>query len=406
VNVLLLTQVLPFPPDSGPKVKTWNLLKWLGPRHAVTLVSFSRGEPPHAIAALRRYCRAVHTVPMRRGALRDAGFLLRSLLSRRPFVIVRDGRAAMHGLVERVARDGAFDVVHVDQLNMAQYAALAPPPFTVLDAHNALWLLYRRLADATRRGPRRWLLQREWRLLQAYEGGVGRSAGAVLAVSDADRDALRTAIGSEREIAVLPIALDPTEVAPVVRRPDANRVVHIGTMYWPPNADAVQWFAEAVWPRIRAARPQAEFDVIGARPPRAVRALASTHGGIRVRGYVDDPAPLLERAGAVVVPVRAGSGMRVKILTALAQGLPVVTTALGCEGIAVQSGTHVLIADDPAEFAAATLRLLGDRALADALGHNGRRLIETRYDYRQLYPALERVYAGAAHASPADRMRA
>jgi glycosyltransferase involved in cell wall biosynthesis len=225
-------------------------------------------------------------------------------------------------------------------------------------------------------------------------------------VSDADRDALRTAIGSEREIAVLPIALDPAEIAPVIRRADADRVVHVGTMYWPPNADAVRWFAEAIWPRIRAARPQAEFDVIGARPPRAVRALAAAHSGIRVHGYVDDPTPFVERAGAVVVPVRAGSGMRVKILTALAQGLPVVTTALGCEGIAVQSGTHVLIADDPAEFAAATLRLLADRALAEALGHNGRRLIESRYDYRQLYPALEGVYAGAVHTPHTDRMRA
>jgi glycosyltransferase involved in cell wall biosynthesis len=406
VNVLLLTQVLPFPPDSGPKVKTWNLIKWLAQHHAVTLASFTRGESAREMDALRRYCRAVHTVPMRRGWIRDGWFLLASLAAGRPFVIARDARPAMHRLVARLARDGRFDVVHVDQLNMAQYAAPLSGSFTVLDAHNALWRLYQRLAESTAAGLRRRLLEREWRRLQAYEGRVGRAADAVLAVSAEDRAALHSAIGMEREIVVLPIAVDTDDIAPLRRPLDADRVVHIGTMYWPPNVDAVRWFANAVWPRIRAARPQTELDVIGARPPREVTELAQPDSGIHVAGYVADPTPYLERAGVVVVPVRAGSGMRVKILTALAQGLPVVTTAIGCEGIAAQSGVHLLIADGPAEFAAATLRVLGDRALAEELGRNGRRLVETRYDYRRVYPPLEQVYARARGGSDAARMRA
>jgi polysaccharide biosynthesis protein PslH len=406
VNVLLLTQVLPFPPDSGPKVKTWNLIKWLAQRHDVTLVSFTRGESMRELDALRRHCRAVHTVPMRRGRLRDGWFLLASLAAGRPFVIARDARSAMHRLVARMTRDGHFDVIHVDQLNMAQYAAPLSGIFTVLDAHNALWQLYQRLAESTAAGMRRRLLEREWRQLQAYEGSVGRAADAILAVSAEDRDALHTVIGREREIVVLPIAVDSEEITPLRRRLDAERVVHIGTMYWPPNVDAVRWFADAVWPHIRAARPQAGFDVIGARPPRAVTELAQPDSGIHVAGYVADPTSYLERAGVVVVPVRAGSGMRVKILTALAQGLPVVTTAIGCEGIAVQSGVHLFIADGPAEFAAATLRVLADRALADELGRNGRRLVETHYDYRCVYPPLEHVYARARGGADAARMRA
>src|SRR5262249_6145485 len=156
--------------------------------------------------------------------------------------------------------------------------------------------------------------------------------------------------------------VDTDEARPLQRRPDADRIVHIGTMYWPPNIDAVRWFAQEVLPRIRAARPATAFDVIGARPPRAIRALTQPGRDVQVTGYVADPTAHLQRAGAVVVPVRAGSGMRVKILTALAQGLPVVSTSVGCEGIAVRSGEHLLIADDPADFAAATLLLLADRA--------------------------------------------
>jgi glycosyltransferase involved in cell wall biosynthesis len=135
--------------------------------------------------------------------------------------------------------------------------------------------------------------------------------------------------------------------------------------------------------------------------------LATPENGIQVTGYVDDPTPYLERAALMVVPLRAASGMRVKILTALAQGLPVVSTTVGCEGIAVEPGVHLLVADEPAAFAAATLRLLNDRAEADRLAANGRRLVTQRYDYRQVYAPLEQVYerAGQPRAA-ARRMRA
>jgi glycosyltransferase involved in cell wall biosynthesis len=408
VKVLLLTQVLPFPPDSGPKVKTWNLIKWLAAeRHEVTLASFVRGESERELGALRRYCRAVHPVPLRRGALRDGCLLVASLASGEPFFIRRDRRRAMRRLVERLARETRFDVVHADQLNMAQYAQCVPGGFTVLDAHNALWLLYKRLAATASAGPRRRLLEREWRRLHDYEGRIGRAVDAVLAVSAEDRDALRAAMGADVDIRVVPIAVDPVEVGVLARRPDADRLVHLGTMYWPPNVDGVRWFVRSVFPLIRAARPDAAFDVIGARPPRAIRALARPGSGVRVTGYVDDPTPYLERAAVMVVPVLAGSGMRVKILNALAQGLPVVTTALGCEGIAAQAGTHLLVADHPDEFAAATLRVLGDRGLAETLARNGRRLIETRYDYRQAYAPLAQVYERAVHdGAAAARMQA
>jgi len=403
VKVLLLTQVMPFPPDSGPKAKTWNLVKWLGARHDLTLASFSRDETARELDALRGYCRAVHTVPMVRGALRDAWFLAASLWAGRPWTIARDARAAMHRLVARLARETDFDVVHIDQLNMAQYAAPLRT-FTVLDAHNALWLLYRRLARTMPPGPRRLLLEREWRRLRVYEGAAGRRADAVLAVSAADRAALAEVVGADREITVVPISIDPDELPPLRRRPDANRVVSIGTMFWPPNSEGVRWFIDVVWPRIRTRRPDVELDILGARPPRALRELASPRSGIAVHGYVADPTPYLERAGLMVVPLLAASGVRVKILTALAQGLPVVTTTVGCEGIAVESGTHLLVADEPDAFADAVLRVLADPLEAERLSVEGRRLVVQHYDYRHVHAPLQEIYARARHRD-ATRMR-
>jgi len=409
MKVLLLTQVLPYPPDSGPKVKAWNVLKYLAHQHEVTLVSFVRGDQSDDVRQLEKYCRAVYAVPMERSALRDGLAMARSLFTGQPWMMVRDDRAAMRQLVDRLAAEEHFDVAHADQLNMAQYAARVPGARKILDAHNALWLLYKRLWDTMRPGPKKWLLGRDWRLLKRYEGQVCREFDAVLAVSEEDELALQEAIkcplpgpppsskaptGEGKDITVIPIAVDTDEVAPVERRPGADHILHIGTMYWPPNIDGVRWFIYQVYPHIRTQRPDVRFDVVGARPPQDLVSLGGNGSGINVTGYVADATPYLEQAGVMVVPVRAGGGMRVKILNALAQGLPMVSTTIGCEGITVQDGRHLLIADTPEEFAQATLRLLNDKSLADELGHNGRQLVQSTYDYRAACRLLESVYRG------------
>jgi len=394
VKVLLLTQVLPYPPDSGPKVKTWNVLKYLVQKHEVTLVSFVRGDQSAEADHLRHYCRAVYTVPMARGVLRDGLAMIHSLLGGQPWMMVRDDQSDMRQLVDRLASEMRFDITHADQLNMAQYAARVSGARKVLDAHNALWLLYQRLAETMNPGPRKWLLERDWGLLKAYEGRVCREFDAVTAVSEADKTALEEAMGRASDIAVIPIAVDTDAETPPARQPGADHILHIGTMYWPPNIDGVMWFIREVLPRIRAQRPNVVFDVVGARPPQELVALGGDGTGINVTGYVEDPKPYLEKVGVMIVPLRAGGGMRVKILNALSQALPIVSTTIGCEGIAVEAGHHLLVAGTPEAFAQATLRLLEDCRLADTLGRNGRQLIQTIYDYRVACRALEDVYRG------------
>jgi glycosyltransferase involved in cell wall biosynthesis len=242
VKVLLLTQVLPYPPDSGPKVKTWNVLKYLVRHHEVTLVSFVRGDQSAEVKYLQQYCQAVYTVPMGRRVFQEGLAMLRSLMTGQPWMMIRDDREAMRELVDRLAAENHFDIAHADQLNMAQYAARVAGARKILDAHNALWLLYQRLWQTLRPGPRKWLLGRDWRLLKRYEGRLCREFDAVLAVSEEDKAALNEAIGpgSNRDITVIPIAVDTDEVALVDRQAEANHILHIGTMYWPPNIDGMQ----------------------------------------------------------------------------------------------------------------------------------------------------------------------
>jgi glycosyltransferase involved in cell wall biosynthesis len=398
MKVLLLTQVLPYPPDSGPKIKTWNVLNYLAQHHEVTLVSFVRGDQSAEVDHLKNYCRAVYTVPMRRRAWSDGWYMIQSLVTGQPFLMIRDNRDAMHQVIKQVTTQTQFDIVHVDQLNMAQYAERVTGAGKILDAHNALWLLYKRLWETMAPGLKKWLLGRDWRLLKQYEGEICRRFDGLLTVSKEDKFALQEAAGQSLGATVIPIAIDTDKVVKVSRGAEADHILHIGTMFWPPNIDGILWFLREIFPLIQSQRPKTTFDVVGAKPPPEIMAYNSNGSGVNVIGYVVDPTPYYEAAGVVVVPLRAGGGMRVKILNALAQGLPIVSTTLGCEGIAVESGRHLLVADTPESFAQATLSLLEDKRLANELSRNGRHLIQSTYDYRVACHPIEALYQKAASA--------
>lgn len=400
MRVLMLTQVLPYPLDSGPKFKTYHVLKYLAARHEVTLVSFVReDDDPRALAHLQSLCQAVYTAPMRRSRLQDAGFMLASLATNHPFLMLRDERPTMRAVLRQVAgpQDGyrqphGFDVVYADQLNMATYALGVPAGRRVLDEHNVLWALCQRICATLPQGPKRWALEREWRLLRRYEREMTRRFDLILTVSEEDKAALAEIADGPARIEVLPIAIDPGD-GPLPRDPAGPHILHLGTMFWPPNVDGVLWFAREVYPRLRARLPQVRFSVVGADPPPEVRALSAEDASIAVTGYVADTQPIIQKSSVLVVPLRAGGGMRVKILNALAQGLPVVTTTIGCEGIAVVPGHDLLVADTPEEFAEAVWRVLTDEGLACALVANGRRLVEQKYDYRVVCRKLEAICA-------------
>jgi polysaccharide biosynthesis protein PslH len=394
MRVLLLTQVLPYPPDSGPKVKTYYVLKYLAQKHQVTLVSFVRSsDKPEYIRHLETLCERVITVPIERKPTQDLIFLGQSLASDQPWMMLRDERPEMRKVLRELASNTHFDVVHADQLNMAQYAL----PFTksrkVLDLHNALWMLYKRLARTTRfTSPMKYILLRDWPLLKRYEGEMCRKFDAVIAVSDEDRKLLIEA-GAPEDITVIPIAIDTNEQAMVERQPSGPHIIHIGTMYWPPNIDGINWFLDNVYPLVKQEVQDVRCTLIGARPPESLVQRAQTDASLTVTGYVEDPMPYFRDASMMIVPLLAGGGMRVKILNALAQGIPMVSTTVGCEGIALTPGKEVIIADDPQAFANATIKMLTEVSLNKRIARNGRQTVEQLYDYRNACKPLDEIYS-------------
>jgi len=394
MRVLLLTQVLPYPPDSGPKVKTYYVLKYLARQHQVTLASFVRdSDKPESIRHLESLCERVVTVPISRSPLRDLRFLGQSLLTGQPWMMLRDERPEMRQALAQLGATTHFDVVHADQLNMGQYALPFRDSRKVLDLHNALWVLYKRLSETLPlTKPMKYILTRDWRLLKRYEGELCRQFDAVTAVTEEDRRWLVEA-GAQEEMPVIPIAIDTDEQAQIKRAPNGPHIVHIGTMYWPPNIDGINWFLDEIYPRIQRQVPNVRCTLIGARPPASIVERAQNDPSLTVTGYVEDPLPYLADSSMMVVPLRAGGGMRVKILNALSQGIPMVSTTVGCEGIAAQHDHDILIADDPQGFADGSARLLTDTALNERITQNGRHTAEQLYDYRQACKPLDAIYS-------------
>ncbi len=399
MRVLVLTQVVVYPADAGPKIKTLQVLRHLAAHHELVYCTFVRSpQEVRDAEALRDICHRIETVPIKRSRLSDARFMLESLLTGDSFILRRDDRAEMQALVRRLLQEEQIDVLHVDQLNMMRFVPRDWPGTVILDEHNAVWQVVERLRKGARNPLARWLLGREVRLIRKLEGEACRRAQVVLAVSEHDREALRMVAGSPVPIEVIPITIDAARFADIyaARAPQPNRLFTIGTMFRPPNSEGVIWWLQEGYHYLRELCPDLTYDIVGARPPRSLQALAERCPGVNLHGYVASTEPFWIGASALAVPLLSGGGVRVKILEAMAMGVPVISTTVGCEGLAVRDGEHLLIADTPQDFARACARVLQDEPLARTLARNARQLILERYDARVALQTLDEIYERAS----------
>jgi glycosyltransferase involved in cell wall biosynthesis len=197
---------------------------------------------------------------------------------------------------------------------------------------------------------------------------------------------------------VVPNAVDVDYFKPSDTPPEPHTLIFSGTLHYRPNLDAVRYLIDDIWPRVRARYPEAKLTLTGRSDGVDTRALAQP--GVELLGEVPDIRPHIGRAGVVVVPVRIGGGTRLKVVEGLAMGKPMVSTTLGCEGVAVRDGEHLLIADDTSTFASRIFEVFDNPALGDALGQAGRGLVETRYSWELAAEQLESLYGQIGAGEP------
>ncbi len=402
LKILFLTQVLPYPLDAGPKIRAYYVLRYLARQHAITLLTFIRpSDPPEAVEHLQNYCQNVVTVPINRSVRRDVGAYSKSLLSSMPFLITRDRVPGMEAALRGIISEERFDTVHADQLWMAAYALYAHKsagqsgyqPGLILDQHNAVHLIPARMAQNSANPLIRQLLKREARLMRRYEAQICDQFDRVVWVSGDDLKAVTSYQPSIQKsllkTTIIPICIDPQIYNPVLPLPKCDRILFLGGMHWPPNAEGLRWMAQNVLPIVREQIPDVELLAVGKDPPADLQ----NTGGLSLPGYVEDVEPVWGGCRVFVVPLLSGGGMRVKILDAWAHGLPVVSTTIGAEGIKCLDGEDILIADTPAGFAEAIVRILHDDDLASQLGASGRKTVRDIYNWRTIYQDWDQVYS-------------
>jgi glycosyltransferase involved in cell wall biosynthesis len=227
-------------------------------------------------------------------------------------------------------------------------------------------------------------------LMRGWEARHAAHFDRALVVSELDAQHLRVAAAGAA-VSLIPNGVDTAALRPLPEAAAGKRLIFVGHLRYPPNVDAVRFLAHHILPALRARIPDARLTVVGDGAPGALGEF-SGRDDIDLVGRVPSPLPYYQDAHVAVVPLRAGGGTRLKILEAMALGRPVVSTPLGCEGLAVEDGKHLLVADDAANFAAAVARLLTDRALVARLTLEARALVERDYDWTGIADRLLRVY--------------
>ena len=397
MKILFVTPFLPSPPRFGGQRRLDGLMRGLARDHEVDVLAFNRTDEWETLSleTTRKYCTEVTTIPnLDLTDLREKrAAQLRSLISRHSYEHrLASRRRDFQSALDRILAKKNYDVVQLEFLWMAAFRypkRSAHEPIFVLDEHNIEYDILKRTADGTRGKFRLVYNGLNWRKLAREEHAAWRRFHGVALTSRRD-EALLNAEAPGVRTAVVPNGVDVDEFAFTTTPPESDVLLYFGAINYYPNQEAVTYFIDHVFPLIRQRRPNAKFRILGPGAPDSV--LARQGNGVEILGMVDDVQPHIERAAAIVVPLRIGGGTRLKIVEAMAKGKPVISTRIGAEGIDVVHEESVLFADEPNEIADQVERVLADPELAARLGRGARRLAEERYSWRSIVEGLERFY--------------
>jgi glycosyltransferase involved in cell wall biosynthesis len=382
-----------FPLDEGGKIRTANILRRMkGGRFELVLAS---PAPDHANAFAGDIAALCDSFVCWPAPPRSTMRRLLALAGRLPVSVASDLSAAGRSVVGRSLTTRP-DLLVAD---FPHAAVLVPEPIpipSVLFTHNVEAEILERHAGLAS-GLWRLVWADQARKMRAFEGAVLRRFDCVIAVSQRDAQALRR---DYRLPAVAPIdtgvdldhyAFSPPGAAPPFAAA-GGAIVFVGAMDWAANVDAIAFLIDEIWPRIVTLRPQARAVIVGRNPPASLVAKARRHGAaFHFTGYVEDVRPYIAASHLSVIPLRVASGTRIKAFEAMALGRPVVSTPVGVEGLDIAAGEHYLAADNPADFAEAILRLLGDAGLRERLARAARARLEERFSWAAVARQFEEI---------------
>jgi GT2 family glycosyltransferase/glycosyltransferase involved in cell wall biosynthesis len=453
LKILYITFGLPVPPDSGARIRDFNLISRIAQEHEVSVLSLLEfsGETDH-MPSMRQWCRQVDGVFASRGFIATLAVAIGGWFAGRPLATAPYYYPALARKIRQLTSEQSFDVVQIEHSFLAPYRADVAPNSggaTVLSLHNIGVHQYRSMLEMSR-GLRRLPAALKWLLMRGWEAPIARRFDLTVVVSGEDRARLEdlhpplepsgAQAPSTQRIRVVENGVDCAQLQPLAQpqigpqlwsqpgpwpahgagtASSTAELIFVGTMGYLPNRDAMEFFVREVLPLVRRQRPDCRLTIVGSGGRRFLSHLAEPRV-VEITDRVEDLAPYYQRAHVAIAPLRSGGGSRLKILEAMALGRPVVSTRVGYEGLTLEAGKDLLVADDAAEFAGHVLSLLADRSLWQDIANSARQTVAGRYDwsrvtqqllsaYRCIRPAIDRSAASPLlrqwnHAPTAPRI--
>lgn len=403
MKILFISQRFVLPMDTGGKIRTGKILEKLSQQHEITMIS--NVESPRDDAYLDQVaclCSRFVIVPwkeVRRGSLFFFIRLFFQMFSLHPVSALNTDSRAMRDAVECEIRDHDYDVILCDFVQSALLLRNVSHPHMVLWQHNVESEIARRHVEQASNPVARLFWWLQWRKMFRYERRECNRFDTVIAVSEHDAAEFSRLYGVSQTVAI-PTGVDIdyySQAEPVAGPP--HSLAFCGSMDWLPNEDGMVYFIKEVLPLIDTALRDVDVVVIGRCPTKRLKALAAKNPRIRLTGWVEDTRPYLNDASAVIVPLRIGGGTRMKIFEAMAMGKAVVSTTVGAEGLPVEQGREIIIADTAEAFAAACIQLLENAELREALGQRAHDHVVENFGWQR----VAKVFSQACEPGAAER---
>ncbi|MFZ1983220.1 MAG: glycosyltransferase family 4 protein, partial [Desulfatitalea sp.] len=374
MRVIVIDEELPFPVNTGKRLRTFNLLKHLSLHHEIVFICRCHAEGDSgACGGFKESGIEVITVPpplLDKKGLKFYCALFLNLFSIYPYSVSSHYSKMLVQTIEKEIGKKKYDLIHCEWTPYAINLQSVRDVPLVVDAHNVEALIWQRNCEVARNPLVKAYFWLQWKKMARFEKAAFADFRRIAAVSEQDR-AIITRWVSPDKVKVIENGVDIDYFQPSLEKPEPGSLVFTGSMDWRANVDAMIYFLDQVWPLLLAKCPQARLCIVGRNPLPVLKARVQGESRVLLTGTVDDVRPYIAKAAVYIVPLRVGGGSRLKILEALSMRKAVVSTTIGAEGLELEAGRDLLVADHPRDFCNRILSLFHDEELRTRLGENG-----------------------------------